>query len=149
MKTRILLPALLAVMLFSAFTYANGNKNVPKANTYEAIEMNRLIGLATDNEGLRTSCAIYLGEMKSQKAVVPLMKLLRESPSCQERIVAALSLVRIGDPQGIYLVGRLGQFHECEKTRQMCERFYVSYQYHKLIDQQTIDEVKNLAMLNN
>jgi hypothetical protein len=136
MKTKKFIGLLiLSTLLFTTFSYAEVNKTVPKANSYEAIELNRLIGLASDNQGLRVSCAFNLGEMKSKNAVLPLMNLLREGATSEERIIAALSLVKIGDPQGVYLVSRLAKFHECEKTRRMCEKFYNGFLYQKYLDE--------------
>jgi hypothetical protein len=126
---------ILSTLLFTTFSIAEVNKTAPKANTYEAIELNRLIGLASDNEGLRVSCAFNLGEMKSKKAVIPLMALLRDGKTCEERIIAALSLVKIGDPQGVYLVSRLAKFHDCDRTRRMCEKFYNGYLYQKYMEE--------------
>lgn len=135
MRTKLFVAVLiLSSVLFTASTFAEVNKTTYKANTYETIELNRLIGLASDNEGLRVSCAFNLGEMKSKKAVIPLMNLLRTGNSCEERIIAALSLIKIGDPQGVYLVGRLGKFHECERTRRMCEKFYNGFLYQQYLE---------------
>ena len=117
----------LSVLLFTNTTSAGINKSYPKANTFEAIELNRLIGLASDNEGLRISCAFNLGEMKSRNAVVPLIKILRESNSYEERIIAALSLIKIGDPQGAYMVGRVAKFTDDPKMKYFCEKFYNAF----------------------
>jgi len=146
MKGKVLLMVLsLSILLFTGYTFAEVNKNVPKVNSYEAIELNRLIGLASDNEGLRVSCAFNLGEMKSVKAVIPLMKLLREGKTCEERIIAALSLVKIGDPQGVYLVNRLSKFHECDRTRRMCEKFYNGFLYMKYMEEHP-DQATSVAV---
>jgi hypothetical protein len=131
---------LLASVLLTSPSFARANGNAPKANTYEAIELNRLIGLASDNAGLKVSCAFNLGEMKSKKAVIPLMQMLREGSSDEERIIAALSLIKIGDPQGVYMVGRSGIFNDFNKTRRTCEKFYKSY----LLHQQTNVEPKSI-----
>jgi len=147
MRTRILfLVLILSTLLFTEYTFAEVNKNTPKANTYEAIELNRMIGLASDNDGLRVSCAFNLGEMKSEKAVIPLMKLLREGKSLEEKVIAALSLVKIGDPQGVYLVSRLAKFCEDEKVRRMCDRFYNGYLYQKYLEEHP-DKANEVASL--
>ncbi len=137
----------LSFLLFTGFSFAEVNKTTPNANTYETIELNRLFGLASDNEGLRVSCAFNLGEMKSQKAVIPLMQLLREGNTLEERVIAALSLVKIGDSQGVYLVSRLAKFSNCEKTRRMCERFYNGFLYQKYLEEHPTKE-NDLAFKN-
>lgn len=146
MKTKYFFAVIiLSTLLFTGYTFADVNKNVPEVNTYEAIELNRLIGLASDNEGLRVSCAFNLGEMKSKKAVIPLMQLLREGKTCEERIIAALSLVKIGDPQGVYMVSRLAKFHDCDRTRRMCEKFYNGFLYQKYMEEHP-DQATNVAL---
>lgn len=119
---------LLSAILFTNSTFATVNMNTfPKANSFEAIQTNRLIGLQSDNKGLRISCAFFLGEMQSHDAVIPLMKMLREGKTSAERIVAALSLVKIGDARGVYLVKREITFSNDAPTRRFCERFYTGY----------------------
>jgi hypothetical protein len=147
MKSRIVIGILvLTTLLFTNFTYAEVNKSNSESAKYAVAEENRLIGLASDNEGLRISCAFNLGEMKSKNAVFPLMKLLRESESVTERIIAALSLVKIGDPQGVYMVGRVAKFSDCEKTKYFCEKFYQSFQNHQRTGEK-IPTYSDLAML--
>ncbi|TSA28784.1 MAG: hypothetical protein D4R68_03515 [Ignavibacteriales bacterium] len=131
---------ILSLLLFTGFSFAEVNKPNIKANSFETIELNRLIGLAFDNEGLRVSCAFNLGEMKSQKAVIPLLQILREGKTLEERVIAALSLVKIGNAQGVYLVSRLAKFSDCEKTRRMCERFYTGYLYQKYLNEHPVNE---------
>lgn len=145
MKAKSTASLLILSLLFTGFSFVEVNKTTQKANTYETIELNRLIGLASDNEGLRVSCAFNLGEMKSQKAVISLMQLLREGKTFEERVIAALSLVKIGDPQGVYLVSRLAKYSDCEKTRRMCEKFYNGFLYKKYLDEHP-DKANELAV---
>lgn len=122
--------------------------NAVKTAQYELIEANRLIGLQSDNEGLRISCAYFLGEMKSSKAVHPLMEMLRTEQNCPARIVAALSLVKIGDPQGVYMVSRVAKFTDCEKTKKFCEKFYNSFMYHQYLEKHGLQDQKLVASKN-
>jgi hypothetical protein len=148
MKTSVF--SLIVLLLFSAVTntiFAKENSGVPKANSYQAIELNRLTGLSSDNTGLRVSCAFNLGEMKSEKAVTPLISLLRSGATEEERIIAALSLIKIGDSRGIYMVGRSGVFNSFEKTRRMCDKFYQSFLLHQYLKTQASqpEEAKELT----
>lgn len=61
--------------------------------------------------------------MKSEKAVFPLMKLLRERKTLEERIIAALSLVKIGNTQGVYLVAVLQNFPIVKKQEECVKDF--------------------------
>lgn len=128
MKTRYLFAVVLVTtFLFSSASFAEGNTTAMQANTYETIELNRLIGLTSDNDGLKVSCAFYLGEMKSKKAVIPLMALLRNGKTDEGRIIAALSLMKIGNTQGVYMVSRAAKFNNSGRVRYICEKFYNGY----------------------
>lgn len=89
-------------------------------------EQNLLIGLASDNLGLQESAAYLLGEMNSDRAVIPLMQMLRSDRE-SARVVAALALCRIGDARGVYAVKRASTFDESAQVRQRCAWFYEQY----------------------
>jgi hypothetical protein len=103
---------------------------VPSEKKYntETIEINLLSGLDSGNEGVQTSAAFFLGEMKSEKAVIPLMRLLHSSASEEARIVAAVSLYKIGDARGLYAIKENGRFDESELVRRLCDSFYKTHQ---------------------
>lgn len=133
---------LLLVSVTSITVEAKRNLDSEKSAKYELIEANRLLGLHSDNQGLRESCAYFLGEMKSKKAVFPLMEMLREEKApTSSRIIAALSLIKIGDPQGAYFVSRVGELCEDPITKKFCEKYYKSYLYHK--NQEIKDEIND------
>lgn len=102
--------------------------------SYELIEQNYIEGLKSDNCGLRVSCAYFLGEMKSTKAVIPLMDLLNNCPKDEVRLIAALSLIKIGDKRGIYLVKRQAEFCDVERVRALCEHLYFAYLQDKYVE---------------
>ncbi|MDP3150898.1 MAG: hypothetical protein Q8N83_17410 [Ignavibacteria bacterium] len=90
------------------------------------IENNLINALESDNEGLMQSAVYYLGEYKSNKAVIPLMKLLH-SDCCEGlRIMAALSLTKIGTAKGLFAVKQSGIFDHSESVRKFCNQFYFS-----------------------
>lgn len=97
----------------------------------QQIEANLLTGINSDNDGLRFSSAYYLGEMKSSKAVIPLMRMLRSEKNEAARIMAALSLIKIENAQGLFLVKRTAQFNDFERVRKMSEHFYNTYLVNK------------------
>lgn len=98
-----------------------------KRGSMELAEQNYISGINTENEGLQVSSAYYLGELKSDKAVIPLMRQLHESPHESVRIAAALSLLKIGDKRGIYAIYKSIEFDESENVRAACKRFYLCY----------------------
>lgn len=138
MKTLKYLSIVLAALVFFTTTISaqgiDPNDPVVKAK-YSTIEKNLLVGLNSNIEGLRISCAYYLGEMKSQNAVIPLMDLLRCDDCYAARIVAALSLIKIDNPQGVYMVKRTAEFNNNDNVRKMSGKFYLSYLWKKYLEQ--------------
>ncbi len=122
--------AIVVTLTFAFTSYAAEPTSAAKKST-NAFEQNLLVGLGSDNEGLQTSAAYYLGEIKSNKAVLPLMKILHSSQSEDARIMAALSLYKIGDERGLFAVKENGRFDESEKVRRMCENFTRTHQIEK------------------
>jgi hypothetical protein len=95
--------------------------------TKELIAINLMNGLAAENKGVRENSAFMLGEEKITRAIVPLMKMLRDSEEESSRIVAALALCRIGEPRGTYAVRMAAKFDNNERVRQLCAWFYNQY----------------------
>lgn len=121
--------ALIALFGLSTQGFAAGN-NFPYPTAVanlSQIELNLLNGINSENEGLQSSSAFYLGEMKSSKAVIPLLKTLHEGESEAVRIMAALSLIKIGDARGVYAVKRASEFDGSERVRNLCKGFYAAY----------------------
>lgn len=126
---------LIAVTFLTTTAFANDELDPRVKAKYVTVEANLLHGLKSDNEGLRISCAYYLGEMKSTKAVIPLIAILRDDGSYPARIIAALSLIKIDDPQGVYMVSRTIKFNTQEGVRKMSEKFYLSYLWKKYLEE--------------
>lgn len=84
-------------------------------------------GLISDNLGLQAGCTYMVGELGCQRSVICLMKLLHNSSSEELRILAALSLYKIGDSRGIYAIKQTIKFDESKRVRRMCEIFYKAY----------------------
>jgi uncharacterized membrane protein len=129
MKKTIILLILLPLLIF-AQKQEIGNSSI----TFEEIEQSYLNGLKADNLGLKVSCAYFLGEIESQKAVIPLMRMLRSAETEQERLIAALSLIKIGDKRGVYLVKRRAEFCDCERTKRLCKNLYAAYYNSSYVD---------------
>ncbi|MBN2572710.1 MAG: hypothetical protein JXA68_11320 [Ignavibacteriales bacterium] len=132
---KALLKVVFAVALLNlcGFVYAddplNTNGDYSKF-TEEQIcqfEENLLAGLQSDNSGLKISCAYFFGEIKSEEVLIPLMAMLREGANDQEKIIADLSLYKIGNARGVYLVKGASKFADSERVRKMCDTFYTTY----------------------
>ena len=112
----------LFLTLFTTSLLASPNKA-----EREVAEENYLEGVQSENVGLKVSCAFFLGEMKSTKAVIPLMRILREDNCDGARLAAALALVKIGDARGIYMVKKSVEFNDCPKVRVLAKHLYTAY----------------------
>jgi len=120
---------LLLCFVFASFGIAAEPIKEKRTINKDLAIQNLLIGLDSDNAGLTTSSAYYLGELSSTEAVIPLMKMLRNSEQEELRISAALALLKIGDERGIYAIKRAIVFDESKRVSDMCEKFYKAHLY--------------------
>lgn len=114
----------LVLFFFVMTSYGLDKSALENMETKKAAVKNLLIGLQSDNYGLRTSSAFMLGEIKAEEAVLPLMHMLTTEKSEDARIVAALALYKIDNPKGIFAVKQAIKFDESGRVRKMCTNFY-------------------------
>lgn len=104
-----------------------------------AIVDNLTVGIESDNTGLHTSASLvmydlinesYLESSHASKAMIPLLKLLNEGKTDEERIAAAVALYQLGNPIGIYRLRGVAVFDDNERVASICKNLY--YSYHKL-----------------
>ena len=110
--------------------------------TYEQIEDNLIVGVESDNFGLRMSCAYFLGEIKSEKSVIPLMKMLKSSNNEKERIMAALSLSKINTAIGNFAVQRRAIFDDSKRVRRLCSIFHKQMKLDKVKGKVTVEPIE-------
>lgn len=125
MKTTIRIFALAAMLAVATVSGMAGDNEQPSYDKNQA-EANLLVGLASDNLGLRESCAFMLGEIGSKKAVVPLMAMLHDGVE-SSRVVAALALSRISDARGVYAVKQAAKFDASERVQKLAAWYYNQY----------------------
>jgi HEAT repeat protein len=118
------LVVMLVLVALTAMALANGPSVKAEAFDKATVERNLLAGLASGNAGLQRSCALMLGQIKSERAVFALMSKLRTSPEEGVRIASAWALSRIGDPVGTYFVKTTVSFDESSKLRAYCAWYY-------------------------
>jgi len=109
------------------------------AEKKSAIVDNLTVGIESDNTGLHTSASLvmydlinqsYLESSDASKAMIPLLKLLNEGKTDEERIAAAVALYQLGNPVGIYRLRGVAIFDDNERVATICKNLY--YSYHKL-----------------
>lgn len=128
MKTTVaMLAAFVLVLMTASVATASDDVTSLTPEQYARAEQTLLQGIEEDNLGVKEGSAYMLGELKSTKAVIPLMKMLRSSENESSRIVAALALCRIGDARGLYAVKCATRFDGSERVAQRCAFFYNSY----------------------
>lgn len=118
--------ALMAFLLvLSSTTFAGEGKSdiVVTESTIASL----LDGLASDNIGLKSSCAYMLGELKVTDAIIPLMRILHNDVNEELRISAALALYKIGTPMSINAVKQAGRFDQSKRVNKLAHNFYSEY----------------------
>jgi HEAT repeat protein len=143
--TRNKIKYVLVLMLILSVSIFAGNKNLEEK--YKTIEDNLLVGLQTDNLGLKVSAAYFLGEMKSEHAVIPLMKMLKGNTTEEEKLIAALSLAKIKSEKGMFAVKQRIIFDDSKRVQRLCDIFYKNYLFEN-IEGTVIVEPFNIADLN-
>ena len=113
---------LISLITFSAFA---GNNQGYKVNDCTVASL--IMGINSDNFGLRTSAAYMLGELKCEKGVIPLMRMLKSEDREDARIVAALALLKIGNAKGIFAIKQAIRFDESERVQKLCAAFYQAF----------------------
>ncbi len=108
------------LLLVSSFAFAS-DKNKSQNST---IEQNLLTGINSENRGLRLSSAYFLGEIKSDNAIIPLLAMLHNSEDCAAKQVAALALYKINSERGMYAIKEAIKFEEHNQTRKICKILY-------------------------
>lgn len=125
-KIRSLLIVSFATLLFMNCAIP---QSLPESNNFDrelAIE-NLLIGVKSCNKGLSADCTYLLGELCCNEAVVPLMRILRNAVCEEVRILAALSLYKIGDSRGLHAIRQAVKFDESARVKRMCAIFYNTF----------------------
>jgi len=127
----VALTFVLAVALTTTAFAGTDKKEVQPTWQTEQVEANLIAGVQSSNLGLRTSAAMMLSEFNSSKAVFTLMRMLRSDSDERGRIVAALALMKIGDPVGLYAVKQTGRLDGNVRVRKLCALFYQEYEQGK------------------
>lgn len=122
--TKLIL-VVLAIVTIAANTL-NAKGDEIKTSSIESL----IMGVNSDNFGLRTSAAYMLGELKCEKGVIPLMRMLKSEDREDARIVAALALLKIGNAKGIFAIKQAIRFDESERVQKLCAAFYQAFYNH-------------------
>ena len=122
----------LTVVLILAFSITSLASTKVTEEKYRQIEDNLLVGINSENVGLQISCAYFLGEMQSDRALIPLLKMLKSGETEEQRIIAALSLAKLKSDRGLFAVKRGIEFDDSKRVQRLCEIFYNDYLMNQL-----------------
>lgn len=115
---------LITVILFSAILLPQPVPMRSIQTDANQISENLLIGMNSSNRGLCASSTYMMGELCCKRGVVPLLSLLHNAKCEEIRILAALSLCKIGDARGIFAVKRAAVYDESDRVKRLCNLFY-------------------------
>ncbi|MGE5352213.1 MAG: HEAT repeat domain-containing protein [Acidobacteriota bacterium] len=133
-RIAVILSGVLCVLLLG-FSNASANNNAGSQD-----EESLLKSMKSKNFDERVNSAFALGEIRSSKALIPLLNMLHNEPVEGARIMAALSLYKIGNAQGLYAIERAAIFDNSERVRKMCANFYNDYVLNEKVDKPDIEE---------
>jgi HEAT repeats len=140
---KLALTILLALILNAAAFGLMGGTNESTVN--ESTVKSLLVGLKSENLGLKTGSAYMIGELKLTEAIIPLMKLLREDESEKVRISAALALYKIGTPMSIYAVKQASKYDSSERVVKLAYGFYNEFLRNKMSYDENIEDSTHVA----
>ena len=126
MKSSIILFAV-SLLLILSFPILPQETAFDNSSNMEACFKTLQQGINSDNLGLKAGCVYMVGEVECQKSVVCLLRILHSDAPEELRILAALSLYKIGDARGIYAIKQAIKYDGNKRVRRMCEIFYSAY----------------------
>ena len=143
MKTFITVVVLSLFLICVSQASTKPKSNVEtKSNTVESL----IMGLESDNIGLKSSSAYMIGELELTEATIQLLRILRNDESEDLRIAAALALYKIGSPIAIYAVKQASKFDDSKRVSKHCASFYSEYQKTKIFDEEINMDVLKTAL---
>jgi hypothetical protein len=131
---------IILLLICYSFSFAQ-NSNPLLQKNYTKAELNFLNGLESNNKGVRANGAYYLGEMKSQTSVSYLVNMMKYDNSFACRIVAALSLFKIGEPTGIQEVKMIREFVPPDTSSDKNYVFYLSILWNQYLQSHPEEEL--------
>ncbi|HEX2866365.1 MAG TPA: HEAT repeat domain-containing protein [Ignavibacteriales bacterium] len=117
--------ALFMILLTSAGTFAQANSIPVKASAINRNAAGNLImGIKSDNAGLSRSSIYFAGLYRVSEAVEPLLEKMKNETDASTKILIALALFRIGDPEGLEMIESLSAKDPDPRVRKMCGAIY-------------------------
>ena len=116
MKKQVMVLAVSLLLLSVVSVFAQEEKVTGATSLTKESVVNYLADLKSDNLGVRVSAAYFAGEYKVESAIIPLMKMLNSEQAEEARIIAALSLIKIGTGKSVYAVKQAAKMDDMLKS---------------------------------
>lgn len=129
--------AMIIVMMVTVVTSnASAGSRELRSNKMKEMTANLLVGIHSENEGLRKSAIYMAGKYKINEAVPVLALQLKKEENPDTRILIALSLYTIGSPVGIQAVKLQAAGEKNPRVKKMYTEIYESF------EQMDVTEIK-------
>lgn len=111
---------------------ADLNKSINKTGIVSSLNL----GIKSDNDGLRTSSAIIIKQVLDNSLIrpedfssslIPLLSMLQNGKTPDERIAAALALFSLDNSIAVYRLRGAAKFDNDEKVRVVSKNLYYFY----------------------
>ncbi len=130
---------LISILLLSSLIVAPllaAGADLAKTTNKSAIVKSLNLGIKSENDGLRTSSAVVIKQVIDNSLVnpadfssslIPLLRMLENGRTEDERIAAAVALLSLDNAIGVYRLRGSAQFDESEKVRSVSKNLYYFY----------------------
>jgi hypothetical protein len=130
---------LVSILLLSSLMVAPllaAGADLAKTTNKSAVVQSLNLGIKSDNEGLRTSAAVIIKQVIDNSLIkpadfssslIPLLRMLENGKTEDERIAAAVALLSLDNSIGIYRLRGSARFDESEKVRSVSKNLYYFY----------------------
>lgn len=130
---------IVSILLLSSLLIAPilaAGADLEKTTNKGTIVQNLNLGIKSDNDGLRTSSAVIIKQVidnsiinpsEFSSSLIPLLKMLENGKTEDERIAAAVALLSLDNAIGIYKLRGSAKFDESDKVRSVSKNLYYFY----------------------
>lgn len=136
--TTLTVTLVLFTLLSTAFVFTNdinakGLKSKKSKVVVEKYELSEnsvkslIMGITSENQGLRKSAIFYAGQYKLEAAVDCLIEELQKEEDSSTKILIALSLYKIGNPIAIDYIKEVAAKDENENVKNMFSTIYSEF----------------------
>lgn len=121
------LAVMASVLLIAAASLQAQSREAEGKFSNKYAHKNLEAGIKSDNLGVRRDAIYYAGKYQLSDVLFALMEQLREEKDPETKVLLALSLRKLNDARGLYLVKELSVSDKNDRVRRMCTAIYNDY----------------------